>query len=146
MNGMKLFQKHLLKNFILLLIINKKLQLNGWQRKRVVSFLWKTKINIPRAKFGDCSCGEVYIGDTKRNVTIRINEHGKWNGDSEPSKHLIKFPTHTFKWSILSTASIITRTRKNLEASFIALFKPSLNDQVLSNELNLFRNGLTWVK
>ena len=73
-----------------------------------------------------------------------INEHEKWNGESEPSKHLIRFPTHTFKWSILSTASITTRTRKNLEASFIALFKLSLNcDQVLSNELNFFKNGVT---
>ena len=91
------------------------------------------------------SCGEVYIGETKRNVTIRINEHGKWNGDSEPSKHLTKFPTHTFKWSILSTGSIITRTRKSLEASFIALLKPNLNDQALSNELSLFGDGVTWV-
>ena len=83
----------------------------------------------------------MYIGETKRNVSIRVNEHEKWNGNSEPAKHLIKYPAHAFKWSILSSASPNWRTRKNLESSFIALFKPSLNDQLLSNELNLFRNN-----
>ena len=42
----------------------------------------------------------MYIGETKRNVSIRVNEHEKWNGNSEPAKHLIKYPTHAFKWSL----------------------------------------------
>ena len=35
------------------------------------------------------------------------------------------------------------RTRKNLEAFFIAVQKPSLNEQVKANFLHLFRNGIT---
>lgn len=44
--------------------------------------------------------------------------------------------------------SIITKATSVLEyisRDFFALFKPSLNDQVLSNELNPFRNDVTWV-
>ena len=42
--------------------------------------------------------------------------------------------------------SIITKATSVLEyisRDFFALFKPSLNDQVLSNELNPFRNDVT---
>ena len=75
----------------------------------------------------------MYIGETKRNVAVRWREHEKFNGESEPSKHLTQFPKHSFKWLLLATASTQTQTRKNLEASFIALLKPSLNDQIYSN-------------
>ena len=40
-------------------------------------------------------------------------------------------------------APINDRVRKNLEASFIALSRPSLNEQIDANTLLLFRNGVT---
>ena len=36
-----------------------------------------------------------------------------------------------------------TRARKNIEAFFIAIMRPSLNDQIDSDALIRFRNGVT---
>ena len=44
---------------------------------------------------------------------------------------------------MLLSAPENTRIRKNLEALFIAKKKPSLNEQVESNALNFFHNGVT---
>ena len=41
-------------------------------------------------------------------------------------------------------APINDPVRKNLEASFIVLSRPSLNKQIDSKKLSLFRNGVTW--
>ena len=92
---------------------------------------------------GVCSCGTVYIGETVRNVEVRYAEHNHPDGNSEPARHLKKNISHFFIWSIVSDAPTNTRTRKNLEASYIALLRPDLNEQVQSNVLNLFRNGVT---
>ena len=35
--------------------------------------------------------------------------------------------------------------RRNLEASYIALLRPTLNEQKDFEILTLFRNGVTWV-
>ena len=40
-------------------------------------------------------------------------------------------------------APINNRVRKNLEVSFIALSRPSLNEKIDSKNLLLFRNGPT---
>ena len=37
---------------------------------------------------GICSCGQTYVGETKRNVETRWSEHDKPTKDSNPSKHL----------------------------------------------------------
>ena len=73
-------------------------------------------------------------------------EHNNANedkGTSEPAKHLRNFQNHSFTWSIIANAHKNTRTRKNLEAFFIALERPTINDQTYSNKLKLFRNGIT---
>ena len=41
------------------------------------------------------------------------------------------------------TAPTNDRVRKNLEASSIALSKPSFNEQIDTKKLILFRNGVT---
>ena len=46
-------------------------------------------------------------------------------------------------WSILLAAPKDGRTRKSLEAFFIAKLKPSLNRQEDSNILTVFKNGVT---
>ena len=48
-----------------------------------------------------------------------------------------------YYWKILCHASKKTDIRKNLEAIFIALLKPSLNEQKNFERLILFRNGIT---
>ena len=85
---------------------------------------------------GDCSCGSRYIGETKRNAKVRWNEHNNPTKSSEPSKHLQCNINHYFTWAV-------RKTRKNLEASYIALWKPDLNELKDFERLVLFRNGVT---
>ena len=75
---------------------------------------------------GVCTCKENYIGETKRNVEIRWVKHSNINEISEPSRHLKSNPTYAFTWKVLMIAPINDRVRQNLEASFIALSRPSL--------------------
>ena len=92
---------------------------------------------------GTCTCGESYIGETIRNVKTRWEEHENIKKDSEPAKHLKTNPRHYFDWKTLLPASKNYRHRKNLEASFIATKRPSLNNQLDTKMLLLFRNGIT---
>ena len=117
-----------------------------WITKKVKSlFPLKDKNIYPACKIyhGLCSCQENYIDESKRNMATRWGEHNNPTHDSQPAKHLSKNIHHSYNWSILANASKYTRTRKNLEALYIALLRPSLNDQLKSNKLLLFRNGIT---
>ena len=77
---------------------------------------------------GDYSCGSGYIGETKHNAEVRRNEHHNPTESSEPSKHLLNNINHYFTSAIISNAPKNAKTGKNLEASYIALWKPNLND------------------
>ena len=117
-----------------------------WSTKKVRQlFNVKNKNPHPACKIyeGICSCGDSYVGETVRNVETRWGEHENIDKNSEPAKHLRKFPSHQFVWKIIYNAPENTGLRKNIEASFIALMRPSLNDQLDSNRLILFRNGVT---
>ena len=92
---------------------------------------------------GKCSCGLSYIGETKRNSKICWKEHEDPAGKSEPAKHLIGNSYHQFAWKVLSFAPSHYRRRNILEAFFIALKKPALNDQLEHHSLSLFRHGIT---
>ena len=92
----------------------------------------------------DCSCGSLYIGETKRNAKVRWNEHNNLlTKTSEPSKHLRSNINHCFTWVVISNAPKNATTRKNLEVSYIPLLKPNLNGQKDFERLVLFRNGVT---
>ena len=118
----------------------------NWITKNVKQ-LFKLKSRNPHQSCviyeGACSCQESYIGETVRNVEIRWQEHEDTQKDSEPAKHLKNNPTHSFTWKVLLPASSIRRIRQNMEASIIALKRPSLNERVESKKLLLFRNGVT---
>ena len=92
---------------------------------------------------GKCSCGLSYIGETERNSEVRWKEHEDPAGKSEPAKRLIENVYHQFTWKVLSVAPSHFRRRKILEAFFIALRKPALNDQLEHHSLSLFRHGIT---
>ena len=91
----------------------------------------------------DCSCSSRYIGETKHNAEVRWNEHNNPTKSSEPSKHLRSNINHYFTWAVISNAPKNAKTRKNLEASYIALWKPNLNEQKDFERLVLFRNAVT---
>ena len=88
-------------------------------------------------------CGHNYIGETIRNALTRIDEHEQPNDKSEPSKHLKNNPGHKFDWIILSRAPSHRLKQKILEADFIKQLNPSLNDQLASEILILFKHGVT---
>ena len=62
---------------------------------------------------------------------------------SNPSKRLNSNITDHFTWSVISNAPVKKLTRKILEAYFIPLLKPTLNDQIESDLLHFFKNGIT---
>ena len=88
------------------------------------------------------SCGNNYIDETIRNVITRIDEHEQRNGISEPSKHLKNNSGHQFNWKILSRAPSHRLKRKILQSYFKKQLNPSLNDQLDSKILTLFRQHL----
>ena len=90
-----------------------------------------------------CTCNKNYIAQTKQNVEVRWEKHSDINKISEPSAHLKSNPTHVFTWKVLMTAPTNDRARKNFEASFTALSRPLLNEQIDAKKLPLFRNGVT---
>ena len=90
---------------------------------------------------GVCICGETYIGETIHNVT-RWKEHNTPLDKSNPSKHINSHLDHIFTWSIICNAPTNKLKWKITEAYFIAIIKPTLNDQ-LDSDLYLLRNGIT---
>ena len=95
-----------------------------WKTRNIRSlFLLKDKNNSKSCVIykGDCSCGSRYISETKRNVEVRWNEHNNPTKSLEPSKHLQSNIIHYFTWAVISNAAKNAKTRKNLQASQIAL-------------------------
>ena len=90
-----------------------------------------------------CSCGATYIGETVRNTSIRWSEHNNINGNSEPAKHIFANTNHVFSWKVISVAPKNAHKRRSLEAMIIRLHNPSLNEQLETKSLILFRNGAT---
>ena len=89
------------------------------------------------------SCGESCIGKTARNVEARWGDHSNPTKVSNPSKHIKDNVNHAFHWSVIARAPTNTFQQKVLEAFYIVLKKPTLDDQLESDRLNLFRNGVT---
>ena len=117
-----------------------------WETSNIRSlFALKDKIDYKSCVIckGDCSCDSRCIGETKRNAEVRWNEHNNPTKNSEPSKHLRRNINHYFTWAVISNAPRNAKTRKNLETSYISLWKPNLNEQKDFERLVLFRNGVT---
>ena len=86
-----------------------------------------------------CTCGSNYIGQTRRNLITRINEH-KFDQRSEVCKHLLANPTHRFNFKqpeIL--VSIVGQKELHLfESLLIQRYQPDLNAGGSSIPLLLF--------
>ena len=109
-------------------------------------FPLKEKNPYPSCKIyeGVWSCKENYIGESKRNVVTRWSEHENLNKDSEPTKNLFQQPDHVSQWKGLKSAPMNNHNRKNLEAFFIAVKDPTLNEHKDSKTVRSFRNSVTW--
>ena len=78
-----------------------------------------------------------------RNVVLRWAEHEDPNKQSEPAKHFKYFPDHQLEWKVLIRDSQYMMKRKTLEGFLIKSISPSLNEQLDTELLALFRNGVT---
>ena len=107
--------------------------MSSWKRARLSQYLNPSHVIYK----GTCNCGQTYIGETARNLEIRVNEHSDVNGQSEPAKHIKEQPNHKFSWEVLTTAHS-WMNRRIKEALYIARFRPELNKQVQSFDLTLF--------
>ena len=92
---------------------------------------------------GNCSYGENCLGESVRNDFLRWAEHEDPNKQSEPAIHVKSFPDHQFEWKVLTRAPEYMRKRKILEAFLIKSISPSLNEQLDTELLLLFENGVT---
>ena len=68
--------------------------------------------------------------ETRPDVELQWEKDENTSKDSEPAKHLKENLSHKFSWRILCAAPENKRIRKILEASEIALKRPSLNEQI----------------
>ena len=87
---------------------------------------------------GAFPCGEIYFGETLRNFEVRWDERNNPMKKSNPSKHIKDNLDHVFNWSVLANAPRNMFQRKVLEAYYIVLEKPILNEHLEPNRLNLF--------
>ena len=93
---------------------------------------------------GICLCEERYVGETIRNWKIRWDEYNDADKNSEPAKHLARNIEHEFSWYVLTRTLVNTLKRRVImEAYFIKLIVPSLNEQLDNDVLMLFRNSVT---
>ena len=118
----------------------------SWSTRKAKSlFKLKDKIVYHSCKIYRevCSFGERYVGETHRNVIVRWSEHNNPTYNSEPARHLKDNIAQSYSSTILSDAPSNFLLRKILEAYYIAKSKPSLNEQVKSQKINLFVYGVT---
>ena len=78
-----------------------------WKTKNIISFFPLKDENLhPSCKiyYGVCSYGKNYVGDTKRNISVRYGEHNKLFKKSKPVSHPEKNIHYYFIWRILYNA------------------------------------------
>ena len=91
---------------------------------------------------GDCFCGSRYIGETKRkeyngkNIIIQLKVQSHQNTCEATSATIL----HGLSFQMFPKYA---KTRKNLEALYIVLWKPDLKKQKDFERLVLFRNDVT---
>ena len=138
--------RHLLQNSTM--FINFKfIFIIQWQTRQIKSLFKNKDKNTHRSKVVykgdcDCPCGVDYIGETVRNLAVRIAEHSNPVHTSEPAKHLRENSSHSFTWRVLSSAQTFHKHRI-VEGLMIQQFHPSLNKQVISYVSKLFPSGIT---
>ena len=86
-----------------------------------------------------CSCGQNYIGQTKRNLITRLNGH-RMSEDSEVCKHLLNNPNHEINFDppkILDRSNQVTKLCIK-ETLHISKIEPQLDVDNQSLPLYLF--------
>ena len=93
--------------------------------------------------FCSCSCGASYIGQTRRNLIFRLQEHNsqtRTNHQTDVTSHLLENPSHSIEFDqpeILATANNL-RELLIKETLLIHEHNPSINSDESSTPLYLF--------
>ena len=109
-------------------------------------FKVKHKNLYPACKiyYEECEhCEDNYIGETVQNTVTRWCGHNNPDHKWKLAEHIKRNINHVFNWKILCPAPSQKHLQKNLEAIFIALYKPSQNNKKSFERLMLFRNVIT---
>ena len=114
-----------------------------WLAKKIKTLINKSLHQACKIYKGVCSCGEIYIGKTIRNIEVRWDEHNNPMKKSNPSKYIKDNLDHVFNWLVLANGPKNMLQRKVLEVYYIVLEKLTLNEQLEPGRLNLFQNGVT---
>ena len=88
-----------------------------------------------------CTCGKSYIGQTKRNLKFRLNEHKPSNSyKNDISKHLLENSSHLIDFNQLKILARDNNWRKLKikKTLFIQKLQPQLNIDETSHQLFLF--------
>ena len=124
------------------MIVKESEAIKQWITEKVKQ-LFKLKSRNPHPAcviyLGVCVCEQTYIGEKRRNVELRWEEHENISKDSEPAKHLKENLSHKFASKILFAAPENKRIRKIVEPSETALKRTSLKKQIEFKKLFLFR-------
>ena len=92
-----------------------------------------------------CSCGSIYIGQTRRNLQSRMDEHNpmaKHQQQSDVIKHLSENPGHSIDFSKPEILTSAYNPRELLikETLLIQQYKPEINSDTSSHPLYVFNN------
>ena len=91
----------------------------------------------------NCSCGASYIGQTRRNLIFRLQEHNpqtRTNHQTDVTSHLLENPSHSIKFDqpeVLATANNL-RELLIKETWLIHEHNSSINSDESSTPLHLF--------
>ena len=123
--------------------------------KKTIGSFFKYKDQLPKAmrscviyKYSCASCNASYIGETKRQLTVRVSEH---QGRSFRTNNLLLNPSHSAirdhmeecdtpfnlnNFEIIGTAQNVTDLQI-LESLFIVKMRPTLNNMTSSYQLHV---------
>jgi len=93
----------------------------------------------------NCSCDSTYIGQTRRNLKTRLDEHNpasKLNHQSDVTKHIYENPTHTIDFNAPEILCSPYNTKELLikETLLIHQYRPDINVDVSSCPFYIFSN------
>ena len=83
-----------------------------------------------------------YIGETMRNFNVREAEHENCSHISQPARHLLSNPTHSFTWDIIHKEQSLFKIRIIL-GLLIAREQRELNKQVQCFIASLYTTGIS---
>ena len=115
------------------------------QEKNLNDILCRHKCDLPRNSYAGvykvtCDCSNIYVGETKKKIATRINEHeqdvfkGHWekSGITEHAKDC----NQSFLWQDASTLNIETNYRRRKIREAIEIRKHRRSHQLVTNRDN----------